>query len=86
MNKYTSKIQSISYSDKYLEKNEVAKGNSEWKERPPILNRAIRRCFTSEGSNLSLSDLKMLLSPNQNKEKEPTQIPEQLSASFCLLF
>lgn len=76
-----------SYGDICLEKNGVAKGKSEWKERPAILNRAIRKGVTSEASILSLSDLKILLSQNQNKEeKEPIQTPDQPSTSFYLLF
>lgn len=68
----------------YLEKNEVAKGKSEWKERPAILNRVIRKGLTSEASILSLSDLKILLSQNQNKEeKEPIQTPDQPLPSIC---
>lgn len=50
----------------------MTKGTKEWTGRPVTLNRMLKKGLTSKESNLGLSDLEILLSQNQGKEKEPS--------------
>lgn len=64
----------------------MTKGTKEWTGRPVTLNRMMKKGLASKESNLGLSDLEILLSQNQGKEKEPFGHQSNPPLPFYLLF